>query len=113
MTPGRRGITRRGRTLIIGLVGAIMITGGIVVWRRSRGVDEDRRLAALDRQRRDLEARQALLERDIQDAVSGVRIIPRAERALGLRVPADSQVMTVTRMTPGAVPTAKDSLNDR
>lgn len=113
MTPTRRSAARGARTLIIGLIGAIMVTGGIVVWRRSRGVDEDRRVAALDRQRRDLEARQALLERDIQDAVSGVRIIPRAERALGLRVPSDSQVMTVTRASSDTEPSAPDSLNDR
>jgi cell division protein FtsL len=113
MTAARGGTAQRGRLLLLALVAAVMITGGIVVWRRSRGVDEDRRIAALDRQRRDLEARQTLLARDIQDAMSGGRIIPQAERRLGLRVPSDSQVFTMTRGASPATATNADTANDR
>jgi outer membrane murein-binding lipoprotein Lpp len=86
--------------LIIALL-AFVVTAVIVVWRRGRGVEEERRIAALDAQVRDLRAQQALLERDLREATGSARIKPAAERRLGLRMPSDSQLITLPRREPG------------
>ncbi len=94
----------RGRTwVMIGLL-AFMGTAVIVVWRRSRGAAEERRIADLDSQLRDLQAQRTLLERDLRDAMSSSRIMPAAERRLGLRVATDSQLITLPRRTTSTVP---------
>ena len=88
--------------MVIALL-AFVVTAVIVVWRRGRGYEEVRRIAALDAQVRDLQAQQALLERDLRDATSSARIKPAAERRLGLRMPSDSQLITLPRRVSGRV----------
>ncbi len=99
----------RGRSLVVIALLAFVVTAVIVVWRRGRGVEEERRIAALDSQVRDLQAQQALLERDLREATSSSRIKPAAERRLGLRMPSDSQLITLPRRAPVTV-IAPDSL---
>jgi len=93
----------RGRSLVIIALLAFVVTAVIVVWRRGRGFEEERRIAALDAQVRDLKAQQALLERDLREATGSARIKPTAERRLGLRMPSDSQLITLSRRGPGRV----------
>ncbi len=95
----RRGASSawRGRTVVALALLAFVATAVIVVWRRTRGYAEVQRIAELDLQRRDLEARRALLERDLRDATSSARIVPAAERRLGLRRATDSQLVTLSR----------------
>ncbi len=102
-SPRRSPSALRGRSLVIIALLAFVVTAVIVVWRRSRGVEEVRRIAALDAQVRDLTAQQALLERDLREATSSARIKPAAERRLGLRLPSDSQLITLPRRAPVSV----------
>lgn len=100
MTP-RRSITawRLGPWLAAGLL-AFVVLAVIVVRRRERGMTEEARIVELDRARRDLDAQRVSLERDIRQASSRDRIELAAERRLGLRVPSDSQIITLVR-SPG------------
>ncbi len=81
---------------------AFIGTSVIVVWRRSRGSAEEQIIADLDQQKRDLLARQALLESELRDAMSAERIEPAAQRRLGLRRATDSQLVTLSRQSRGA-----------
>lgn len=80
-----------------GVLLAFIATAGIVIWRRSLGYAEVQRIGALDLERRDLEALRASLERDLRVATSSARIVPAAERRLGLRRATDSQLVTLSR----------------
>lgn len=87
---------RVGPWLVAGLL-AFVALAVIVVRRRERGMTEVARIVELDRARRDLDAQRVALERDIRQASSRDRIELVAERRLGLRVPSDSQLITIVR----------------
>lgn len=90
--PGR-GAGPKGRTVAAVVLLAFLALATGVVTRRTVGIREAARLAELDRLRAELEARRVQLERDIRDASSRARLQPVAERDLGMRIPADSQVI--------------------
>ncbi|MFN9214402.1 MAG: hypothetical protein ACK6DK_07495 [Gemmatimonadota bacterium] len=92
MAKGRREAPA-GRTLAALGLGAFLVLATGVVARRSYGIAQARRLAALGEQRVQLEARRTQLERDIRAASSRVALMPVAERRLGMRMPSDSQVI--------------------
>lgn len=110
MTARRTTLSARvGTWLAVGLL-AFVAAAVIVVWRRTRGDVELQAIAALEAERRDLEAQRISLERDLQAAMSAGRIEPLARRRLGLRLPSDSQIITLVRArsadaTPDSVPT--------
>jgi cell division protein FtsL len=85
----------RGRTLIALILLGFVAVATSVIWRRSVGVAQARAIQQLEQQRADLEARRAALEGDIRDATSRARLARTAEERLGMRVPSDSQVITV------------------
>lgn len=87
---------RVGPWLAAGLL-MFVVLAVIVVRRREQGLREETRIIELDRARRDLEAQRVSLERDIRQATSRDRIEQIAERRLGLRVPSDSQIITLVR----------------
>ncbi|MCU0616415.1 MAG: cell division protein FtsL [Gemmatimonadaceae bacterium] len=87
---------RLGGVFAIGLL-AFVAAAVIVVWRRTRGDVEQQAIVTLEAERRDLEAQRVSLERDLQSAMSAGRIEPLARRTLGLRLPSDSQIVTLVR----------------
>lgn len=89
----RSGMSRG--LLWLGLAGFLVVATG-VIWRRTTGIAEARRLQELVRRREALENEKLELEGDIRLASSRARLMPRAER-LGLRLPAASQVILLTR----------------
>ena len=94
----------RGRALIaLGLVGFVLVAMG-VIWRRSVGVNQAGAIKELESNRADLEARRAALEADIRDATSRTRLGRIAEDRLGMRVPSDTQVITLPRPVPPSSP---------
>lgn len=93
----RRVKRKRGRTIFaFVLAGFVMVTGS-VVWRRSVGINQVRALRELDRVRLQLEGDRARLARDLQEATSRSRLVPIAERRLGMHVPSDRQVVILRR----------------
>jgi cell division protein FtsL len=97
MSPRRSASAWRfGPWLAIVLL-AFVVVAVIVVRRRERGLTEEARLVELDRTRRDLDAQRVALERDLRQAGSRDRIESAAERRLGMRVPSDSQIITLVR----------------
>ena len=87
---------RFGPWLAAGLL-AFVLLAIIVVRRRERGITEVGLIVELDRAKRDLEAQRVSLERDLRQASSRDRIEPVAAQRLGLRVPSDSQIITLVR----------------
>ncbi len=67
----------------------------VVVWRRSAGVEAGRKMAQLERQRRELETEIKSLEHDIREASSNRVVVKRAEQLLGMRVATERQVHTI------------------
>jgi hypothetical protein len=88
--------SRAGWWLAVGLL-AFVATAVIVISRRGDGYEEEQRIVALDRERRDLDAQRISLEGDLQRATSADRIAAAASRRLGLRAPSDSQIITLIR----------------
>jgi hypothetical protein len=85
----------RGRSIVAaGLVGFVMVAA-VVIWRRGYGVTQGVELRTLDRQRMQLEAQKAALERVVRDEAGRARLGPVAESRLDMRVPADSEVIVL------------------
>lgn len=81
-----------GRTIIaLSLVGLLGIAA-IVVWRRTVAVAENRVVRTLETRKRELLSLKTTLERDIVDASSRARIVPAAERRLGMHVATELEV---------------------
>jgi cell division protein FtsL len=105
MATRRVATPRRGRTTAaIALVGFLIVTVAVVA-RRSAGRALQRDLSALERTRTQLNGEVIKLEADIRSASSRNRLAPLVESTLGMRVPADTQVidlqvMEVPRVTP-------------
>ena len=93
----RRRVAGRGRSAVaLALVGFLLVTS-IVIWRRTAGIEQSRALRELDRERTELQAARARLERDIRDASSRARLVPVAERRLGMRPASASEVVLLER----------------
>lgn len=83
---------RRGRLLVaLSLVGLVSIAV-LVVWRRTVAVAENRVVRALEARKRELVSARTTLENDISDASSRSRIVPAAERRLGMHVATELEV---------------------
>lgn len=93
----RRVKKRRGRSVVALLLLGFVLVSTVVIWRRSMGIDEARRVRELRRELRQLEAERAALERDIRDASSRAQLVPLAERRLGMRFPLDHEVVFLER----------------
>ncbi len=95
---GRRAGGRlRGRAVVgLWLLGFVLAASA-VIWRRSAGIAQARELRELDRRRAQLAAERTALESDVRTAASRARIAPIAESRLGMRVPADTQVVFLSR----------------
>lgn len=81
-----------GRALIaLSLMGLLGIAT-TVVWRRSRAVAEAKIVRDLTNERRTLISLRTSLERDLRDASSRARIVPAAEKRLGMHVATELEV---------------------
>lgn len=92
---GRRG--PRGRVMIAVALVAFVLVGAAVIWRRVTGIENARALRALAAERAQLLAERAALESAVRTAAGRARIGGMAEQRLGMRVPADTQVVILTR----------------
>lgn len=96
---------RRGRTTVaLFLLGFLIVSVGVVA-RRDYGRTLQRDLSGIERTRTQLHGELIKLEADIRSASSRNRLAPLVESTLGMRVPADTQVIDIpfseaTRVTP-------------
>lgn len=100
MARGKRGGRRRPlgvRSLVVlGLLGFFVAAMGVIA-RRTFGVGQSRDIAVLQRQRDAVDGSRVQLEVEIRDASSRARLVPIAEQRLRMHVPADSQVIILSR----------------
>jgi cell division protein FtsL len=83
----------RGRTtMALALVGFLIVTVSVIA-RRSAGRALQRDLTTIQRTRTQLSGEQIKLEAEIRSASSRTRLAPLVEQSLGMRVPADTQVI--------------------
>lgn len=95
--PGpRRG---RGRLVVAAALVAFVGIGSAVIYRRSAGIARARELRALSSERAQLVAERAALESAVRAAAGRGPIAGAAEQRLGMRVPADTQVVLLARAT--------------
>lgn len=92
----RRPKQRRGRSVIATLLAGFLIVAFAVIWRRSYGITQARRLGELDRTVVQLEAERARLAGLIRDESGRAQLAPAVEK-LGMRVPDDRQVRIIHR----------------
>lgn len=87
----------RGRVQVaLGLLAFLLVASGVIA-RRAAGAAKARQLLELDRTRSSLESERIKLVNDIRNATSFSRIAPLVSRRLGLRTPADSQIIRLPR----------------
>ena len=97
MAKGRvagRGSGRLRFALI--LIGFLVVAMGVIL-RRTYGIAAARELQQLDARRAALVAERLRLEAEIRAAASRATLQPIAEQRLQMRIPADSQVIILTR----------------
>lgn len=64
-----------------------------IVWRRTAGIGQAERLSVLESRKTQLEAERVRLQNEIREASSRRRLGEVVERRLGMRIPADNQVI--------------------
>ena len=106
-TGGRRVTRRRGRSVVALTLFGFVLVATSVIWRRTFGQSQSRVVQALERQRADLRAQRAQLQREIRDAASRDKLTPVVEQRLHLRMPSDSQVIVIDRKD--VPPAARDA----
>jgi membrane protein implicated in regulation of membrane protease activity len=94
----------RGRTLVALILGAFVLVALAIVWRRTIGISQSERLAALDAKRVELEGERARLESDIRDASARQTLGASVEHRLGMHIPTDKQVVILPRPRPDESP---------
>jgi len=65
----------------------------LVIWRQTDGLRAARALVQARESRAALEGKRSALQRRIRDAESRALLIPRAQQYLGLRQPADTEII--------------------
>lgn len=92
----KRGV-KRGRWIVAGVLIAFVIVSAAVIARRSYGYQEGLELTALERRKASLESERVRLDQEIRDASSRSRLLPIAERRLGMRMPPEAQIIVLER----------------
>jgi cell division protein FtsL len=93
----QRGVGMKGRTIVGLLLIAFLVVALSIVWRRTVGISESRRLTELESTRAQLESERARIESEIRDASTRQRLGSVAESRLGMHVPSDNQVVILPR----------------
>jgi membrane protein implicated in regulation of membrane protease activity len=94
----------RGRNLVAILLAGFVFVALAIVWRRTIGIRQSEVLTALDARKVQLEGERVRLESEIREASSRQRLGDAVENRLGMRIPADTQVVILPRKAPDAGP---------
>lgn len=102
--PAPRRVTRaeprrggRGRLIVAAGLAGFVLVASAAIYRRSLGIAGARELRVLDARRAQLLAERAALEGAVRTAAGRANIGGVAEQRLGMRVPADTQVVILAR----------------
>jgi hypothetical protein len=87
----------RGRALVGLLLAGFVLVALAIVWRRTIGIEQSEHLTALDSRKAYLQGERARLESEIRDASSRRVLGETVENRLGMRIPADNQVVILPR----------------
>jgi cell division protein FtsL len=90
--------TRRTAIALV-LVGFVLVATGVIA-RRVFGVEQEREIRILERQRDALNAERIRLEGAIRDASSRARLQPIAEQRLHMHIPTPEQQVFLNRAKP-------------
>jgi hypothetical protein len=90
--------------LVAIVLAAFVVVALAIVWRRTIGIGQSERLAALDSKRVELESERARLEGEIRDASSRQKLGVTVERGLGMHIPTDKQVVILSRTRQNETP---------
>lgn len=111
----RRTTTRKtrgplkGRALVAIGLGVFLVVATVVVWRRSKGVANEKAINRMLEATRTLRAQEKTLENDLRMATSRRRVVPEAERRLGMVRPSEMQTRFIATDS-GAGSAAADSV---
>ncbi len=72
-----------------------MLMTGIVIWRRSVGIAVSKQSDTLESELRMIKSQHDLLDQQLREAIERRRVVPEAERRLGLHVATDAQTRTI------------------
>ena len=100
----KSGVKLRGRSLVAIVLAAFVLVALAIVWRRTIGINQSERLAALDAKRIGLEGERARLESEIRDASARQTLGVTVEHRLGMHIPTDKQVVILPRPRPDETP---------
>ena len=81
----------------------------LVIWRQTDGLRAARALAEARERHASLEGTRSELQRRIRDAESRAVLIPRAQQRLGLRQPADTEIILLPVPSGGGGGGARDT----
>jgi hypothetical protein len=87
----------RGRSLFAAFLAAFVLIGAAVIYRRSLGISDAKKFRALYTELSQLEGDKTDLQRRILDAKSEKKIVPIAERRLGMHRARPEQVLYIPR----------------
>ncbi|HYW30803.1 MAG TPA: hypothetical protein VE869_04790 [Gemmatimonas sp.] len=93
-TRRRRGPVK-GRVLVAWGLLLFLVVATVVVWRRSIGVVTQQEIRALEREKAMLLSTRTILQKEVQEASSRVKVIAAAERRLGLHVATGFQTRNI------------------
>jgi hypothetical protein len=93
----KKSVGIRGRWIVGAVLVGFVVTTAAVIARRSYGDSEARRISGIDARLRQLRNERVRLESEIREGSSRVRLIPIAESRLGMHVPADTEVVILSR----------------
>ncbi|HEV8364453.1 MAG TPA: hypothetical protein VGQ52_13140 [Gemmatimonadaceae bacterium] len=99
---GRSGGSGR-RTMALALL-AFLVLASAIVWRKSVGFAEGQRLRQLAERRTELDAKRTRLDGEIRSNLTLRKLGAVVEKRLGLKVPADSQIILLTRPRADSLP---------
>jgi cell division protein FtsL len=92
----KRGV-KTGRWIVTAGLVAFVLVSAAVITRRGFGHREGAAITALERRKADLESERVRLDQEIRIASSRARLVPIAERRLGMRMPAEAQIVVLER----------------
>ncbi len=90
----------RGRGWFALWLAVLLLVAGVVTARQTAALRLARDLAAVQTRGVTLDGQRAALERRVRAAESRAQLVPRAQRWLGLRLPADTEIILVP-LAPG------------